>query len=62
MTEHNTTAPDEMRKALEAYNTIREYCRTQKDCSNCLFSDESDYCILTSDDADPENWQELDLD
>ena len=62
MTEHNTTAPEEMKKALEAYNTIREYCRKQDDlyCENCLFSDEADMCILTGD--IPENWQELDLD
>lgn len=53
---------DEMRKALEAYNTIKEYCRKQNACSKCLFSEESHYCILTRDDTDPENWQELDLD
>ncbi|MBD5524021.1 MAG: hypothetical protein HDR04_06310 [Lachnospiraceae bacterium] len=51
---------DEMRKALEAYNTIREYCQNQK-CINCLFSDESDLCFLFTGDV-PENWQELDLD
>lgn len=52
---------DEMRKALEAYNTIREYCREQDNCENCFFADETDCCILTSDDSDPEKWQELDL-
>ena len=61
MTEHNTTAPDEMKKALQAYNTIREYCQNQK-CSNCLFADTSDLCLLYCRDGVPESWQELDLD
>ena len=52
---------DEMRKALEAYNTIKEYCQAEK-CSNCLFSDEFDRCILFCRDGIPESWQELDLD
>ena len=61
MNEHNTTAPEEMQKVLEAYNTIREYCQSQK-CSNCLFSGENDLCLLFCRDGVPESWQELDLD
>ncbi|MBD5449031.1 MAG: hypothetical protein HDR28_02495 [Lachnospiraceae bacterium] len=52
---------DEMRKVLEAYNTVREYCRTQNNCEKCILSDESDICLLYTGDV-PKNWQEFDLD
>lgn len=62
----------DMRIALEAYDTIREYCRTQKDreggCRTCLLSsgeDNEEYqwsdCIMENQDI-PKDWQELDLD
>lgn len=60
MIENNTTAPDEMKKVLEAYNTIREYCLNKCNCDNCPFPDEADMCNIGSD--IPENWPKLDLD
>ncbi len=67
------SSPDmDMRIALEAYNTLRNYCCAQKDreggCRTCLLSsveDNEEYqwsdCIMENQDI-PKNWQELDLD
>ncbi len=62
----------DMRTALQAYNTLRNYCCAQKDreggCRTCLLSsveDNEEYqwsdCIMENQDI-PKNWQELDLD
>lgn len=62
----------DMRTALQAYNTLRDYCRAQKDrvkgCKTCLLSsgeDNEEYqwsdCIMENQDI-PKDWQELDLD
>lgn len=62
----------DMRTALQAYNTLRDYCQTQKErergCETCLLSSGEDNeayqwsdCIMENQDI-PKDWQELDLD
>ncbi len=62
----------DMRTALQAYNTLRDYCRKQKDreegCKTCLLSTGEDNeehqwsdCIMENQDI-PKDWIKLDLD
>ena len=59
---------DSMRRALQGYNTIRNYCLTYKlkhgsSCDGCLFQMDDtapEECIFEFDEF-PRDWQELEL-
>ena len=61
---HGSSGEADARIALEAYNTLMEYCSTQRDCKNCLMAGEDIEtvdCIMKLQDY-PKHWQKLDLD
>lgn len=61
---HGSSGEADARIALEAYNTLMEYCKTQENCENCLMAGEdveSVDCIMKLQDY-PKRWQQLNLD
>lgn len=61
---HGSSGGADARIALEAYNTLMEYCKAQGNCENCLMAGEDTGtvdCIMKLQDY-PKRWQQLDLD
>lgn len=50
--------------ALESYNTLKQYCKQQRNCDNCLLAlceSYPEYICLMELSEIPRKWQDLEL-